>query len=287
MISVKLQRSLFLLMIAGLLLGFVSMAFADSGNIVKVGGDLTIEEGKSVRNAISIGGQITVDGRVENLVAAIGGSVVLTRTAYVGGNAISVGGVVAIGRGAEVHGNITEINLDNISTSIADALTGEWEGWSWIFAMYSLFLFIIFLLFALLIVHFIPKPIRVISGAIRDVPLKTIMWGTIGLILMVPLAVLLAISVIGVVLIPVEVVLVLCAVILGLIAVSQRVGEKIFTLFKKHDENMMMRETIWGLITLWIIIGWIPFIGLTVKALAIVVGLGGVIVTRFGTTGSR
>jgi len=43
-----------------------------------------------------------------------------------------------------------------------------------------------------------------------------------------------------------------------------------------------MRETIWGLIILWLI-GWIPYVGWMVKMCAIVIGLGGVLLTRFGT----
>jgi len=125
-------------------------------------------------------------------------------------------------------------------------------------------------------------PIRMISKAVKEIPLKAVTWGVGGLIMIVPLFVLLAISVIGIVLIPLEVVIILCAVVLGFIAVSQLIGEAMFTFLKRHDQNMMLRETIWGLIILWVI-GWIPFVGLTIKVLAIVFGMGGVFVTRFGT----
>lgn len=43
----------------------------------------------------------------------------------------------------------------------------------------------------------------------------------------------------------------------------------------------MIRETIWGLIILWIL-GWIPYVGWMLKVFAIVLGLGGVLITRFG-----
>jgi TM2 domain-containing membrane protein YozV len=44
-----------------------------------------------------------------------------------------------------------------------------------------------------------------------------------------------------------------------------------------------MRETVWGLIVLWIV-GWIPYVGWMIKVSAIVLGLGGVLLTRFGTS---
>jgi len=280
--KIKTGKILLLIVATGLLFGLASTVFAENRNVIKIARDLTIEEGTQIRNAIVIGGQITVDGHVENHVVVIGGSIVLTNTAVIGGNTISIGGVVAMGRGAEVQGDIIEINLDTISEAMSNALSDEWEGWSWIFAMVSLFIFVGFLAFSLLIVHFIPTPIRIVSKAVREIPLKVVTWGIGGLVMVVPLFVLLAISVIGIVLIPLEVALVLCAVIIGFIAVSQLIGEALFTFLKRHDQNMMLRETIWGLIILWVI-GWIPFLGLTIKVLAIVFGMGGVLVTRFGT----
>jgi hypothetical protein len=281
----KTGKRLLILLIAGLLLGFTSTVLAESANIVKIGSDVIIEEGMKVRNALALGGQITVEGFVENHVIAIGGSVVLTRTAVVGGNVISLGGIVARGRGSEIHGNLTEINSDDISAAISNALSDEWEGWSWIFAIVSLSIFIGVLILTMLIVHFIPKHIQVVATAVRYIPFKVILWGLGGLILIVPLAVLLAVSVIGIVLIPLEMTLVLCAIILGFVAVSQLVGEKLFAVLKRHDHNIL-RETIWGLIILWVI-GWIPYVGWMLKVFAIVLGLGGVLVTRFGTSYNR
>jgi hypothetical protein len=285
MMNRRIAKNLIIFLIAGLLFGLSTIARAETANVVKIGSDINIEEGTKVRNVLALGGQITVDGFVENHIIAIGGSVVLTRTSVVGGNVISIGGVIVRGKGSEIHGSMTEINSDDISAAISNALSDEWEGWSWIFAIVSVSIFIGVLILTMLVVYFIPKPIRVIANAVRDLTLKVIIWGIIGLILIVPLAVLLAISVIGIVLIPLEMTIVLCAVILGFIAVSQLVGEKLFTVLKRHDHNII-RETIWGLIILWII-GWIPYVGWMLKVFAIVLGLGGVLVTRFGTSYSR
>ena len=275
----KKKTALFLIL--GLFFYSVSTVSADSSNIVKIGSDVTIEEGTKVRNVLAIGGQITIDGVVDNHIVAIGGSVVLTGKAVVGGSVFCIGGIIVKGRGAEVYGNLTEINADDISAAIANALSEEWEGWSWIFAIISISIFLGVLLLTFLTVFLIPKPIRLISSAIKEKPLKVTVWGLAGLVLIVPLAVLLAISVVGIVLIPLEMTIVLCAVLVGFIAVSQLVGRKLFTVLKRHDQSMV-RETIWGLIILWLI-GWIPYVGWIVKMCAIIIGLGGVLLTRFGT----
>jgi hypothetical protein len=222
-----------------------------------------------------------VEGTVENYVTAIGGSVVLANTAVVGGNVFCLGGIVVRGRGAEVRGSVTEINSNDISQAVTNALSEEWEGWSWIFAIISMSIFLGILIITVVTVLLIPKPVRLISAAIKEKPFKVTAWGLGGLVLIVPLAVLLAISVVGIVLIPLEMTIVLCAVLVGFISVSQLVGQKLFSVLKRNDQSMM-RETVWGLIILWLI-GWIPYVGWMVKVCAIVLGLGAVLLTRFGT----
>jgi hypothetical protein len=275
------KKKTVLILVAGLLLCFVTTVGAESSNVVKIGSDVTIEEGTKVHNVLAIGGQVTVEGVVENNIVALGGSVVLTRTAVVRGNVFALGGIIVRGRGAEVHGNVTEINADDISSAIANALSEEWEGWSWIFAIVSVAIFLGVLLLTVLAVFLIPKPVRLIAAAVREKPFKVTVWGLAGLVLVVPLAVLLAVSVVGIVLIPLEMVIVLCAVLIGFISASQLVGQKLFAILKRQDQSMM-RETVWGLIVLWLI-GWIPYVGWMVKMCAVILGLGGVLLTRFGT----
>jgi hypothetical protein len=276
------KKQTVLILVVSLLLCVVTTVGAESSNVVKIGSDVTIEEGTKVHNVLAIGGQVTVDGVVENNIVVLGGSVVLTRTAEVRGNVFALGGIVVRGRGAAVHGNITEINADDISSAIANALSEEWEGWSWIFAIVSVAIFLGVLLLTVITVFLIPKPVRLIASAVKGKPFKSTAWGLAGLVLVVPLAVLLAISVVGIVLIPLEMAIVLCAVLIGFISVSQLVGQKLFTILKRQDQSLM-RETVWGLIVLWLI-GWIPYVGWMIKMCAIVLGLGGVLLTRFGTT---
>jgi hypothetical protein len=264
----------------GILLCLVTQAKAEETNIIKMGNDILIEEDMRIRNAVSVGGQITVYGLVERNVIAIGGSVVLARTAVIGGNVISIGGIVVKARDAEVYGNITEINSSSITTFISSMLSEDEEGWSWVFAIISLAMFFFILIVALFMVVLMPKPIHIVSDAIRNSTSNVILWGLLILILVVPLAVLLAISVVGIVLIPLEIVIVFCAALVGFIAVSRLVGNKILRIFKRANPSIVW-ETFWGLTLLWFI-GWIPYLGWMVKTIAIVLGLGSVFATRFG-----
>lgn len=264
---------------------FPGEARSEGSTIFKIGEDVTIERGTRVKSVVSINGQVTVSGTVDGNVIAIGDSVVLTRDAVVEGNVISVGGIIVQGKGAEVTGSATEINSSNISDIITTMLSDEWEGWSWIQAIFSITLFFCTLLIGLILIVLLPKHIRRVSGAILTHAWKSTWWGILGLILVVPLAVLLTISVIGIVLIPLEIILVTCGGFMGLIAVSRLIGEKVYALFKKTGQPLL-RETFWGLIILWLI-GWIPVIGWMIKVCAMTIGLGAVIFTRFGTAAER
>jgi hypothetical protein len=275
------QRVLSLLLIFYLLLTPMAATASSDKNIVKIGSDVTIEKGQKVHSVVAIGGQITVSGAVEKSVVAVGGSVVLTKTAVVKGNVISLGGVIVMARDAEVRGDLTEINSNNLYETLTTALSSEWEGWSWIFAVISLSIFLVILVLALLIAALLPKPVRIVSEAIRENTFKVILCGILGLVLIAPLALLLTISVVGIALIPLEVIFVVCSVLLGFIAVGQLIGAKLLRLLKRSEPGIV-RETFWGLVILWLI-GWIPYVGWMVKAIAIVIGLGATLVSRFGT----
>jgi dipeptide/tripeptide permease len=275
------KRSIIILSMAGLLLGpAVAVATGDK-SIVKIGSDVTIEADQKVRNVVVIGGQITISGAVDNNVVAVGGSVVLTKRAVVGGNVISLGGIIVSARDSQIGGTTTEINSSTLFETLTTALSAEWEGWSWIFAVISLSIFLVILVLALLIVALLPKPVRTVAEAISENTFKVFLCGLLGLVLIAPLALLLTISVVGIALIPLEVIVVVCSVLLGFIAVGQLIGKKVLKLFKRRNPSMI-RETFWGLIILWFI-GWIPYLGWMVKAVAIVIGLGAALITRFGT----
>jgi hypothetical protein len=275
------KRGFTCLLVLLALLGYTTAVHAEATSVVKINDDVTIEENIKVRNVFVLRGQITISGTVEQSVVAIGGSIVLTRTAVVNGDVVTLGGIIVMGKGADVHGTLTEINSSNISAAISDLLSDDWEGWSWLFAIFSVVVFFAILILALLIVALIPKPIQVIAETIKTNTFKVSLSGLLGLLLIVPIAVLLTISVIGIVLIPLEMILVVSAALLGFIAVSQLVGRRVLMLIKRTGGGVI-RQTFWGLITLWLI-GWIPYVGWIIKVLAVVLGLGGVIMTRFGT----
>jgi hypothetical protein len=253
---------------------------AEGANIFKIGEDVTVETEMRVNSVTTINGQITISGKVDNNVIAIGESIVLTKGAVVDGNVVSVGGIVVAGYGSDVQGTVTEINSSNVSDVISTLLSEDWDGWSWVWAIFSVIIFFSTLIIALLLAALLPTQVLNVAQAVQAETLKVTLWGLLGLILIVPLALLLTVSVIGIVLIPLEMILVICAALMGFIAMSQFVGQKVYRLFKRSDRHIV-REIFWGMMIIWLI-GWIPYIGWMIKVSVLTLGLGAVIYTRFG-----
>lgn len=259
---------------------FLSTFSAEANNIIKIGGDVTIEAQQKANNVVVVGGQITVNGLVEGNVIAAVGSIVLTNKAVVRGNVVCVGGVVAQGNGSQVYGYITEINSSNISSAIAAVLSGDWEGWPLIINfIYLCFLAVMFII-ALLMAILIPRPLIAIANMIQNNKTKSFFWGFFATLMIPPFFFLLIISIIGIALIPLIFAALLLTFVIGFIGVSALIGNFILTkIFRKHQKSLVL-ETILGLILLWSI-GWLPYIGWMVKMIAIMFGLGGVLLILF------
>lgn len=269
------------LLLVGLPLAFLPVARAEARKMVKIGSDVIVEEGMRVSEAVAVGGDVTVNGVVEGDAVAVGGLVILGPKAVVGGDVVSVGGAIKKEEGAQIRGDIIEVNIPGISSVVNLFSKGNWRGWSWAFKIIS---FIGLLALALLLVAIVPKPFGLISATVRKNTLNVILWGVVGLVMAIPLAILLAVSVVGIPLIPLEIILVGCAFLVGYIAVAQLIGEKITAALKRPDLNILW-GTLLGLMTLWAI-GWVPVLGWLVKAVASLLGFGGAIATLLSTAKS-
>lgn len=252
---------------------------ATAENIIKIGRDVTVGDGQKVDNVVAVGGQITVNGLVEQNVVAVAGSVILTRKAVIRGNVIVVGGVVARGNGSMVFGDITEINSSTLSSSIASTLRGESEGWSLLLNIISLCFFAIILIIALLMALILPRSLAIVAHVIQTNKAKSFLWGFLATLMIVPFFMLLAISIIGIFLIPLAFTALLLAAIIGFIAVGSLLGNFIITKIFHGYKKSLVKETLVGLSLLWLL-GWIPlYIGMLIKVLAITFGLGGILLT--------
>jgi hypothetical protein len=279
---------------------------------VSVGGSVTVD-GEVEEDAVSVGGTARINGRVHGDVVAVGGSVYLGPQADVGGDVVCVGGKIHREDGARVGGEATEV-------AAAGSLFGgrPWpRGWShfgtnrwfrWDEAwdvVTDVIRFIVLLLLAWLVVLVAQRPVgRIQERAALD-PWRAGLAGLLSWVLFLPLlflvVVVLAISIIGIpllILIPVVIFVFLVGLLVGYAAVAGAVGRWLEGRFGWRVGNAFLAVLV-GMVAIegWsiaadvldVIAGPIPFVasatmvfGLVVRFAAWTVGLGAVVLSRFG-----
>jgi len=270
------MKKWFLIIALSLPLAFFPPAGASARDKVRIGGDVVVDEGTEVKDAVAVGGSVTVNGKVRNSAVAVGGSVILGPNAVIGNDVVSIGGAVKQAQGSKIHGDVVELNIPGVSAIMPFFFEDTSYSWFWTFKIISL---LGFLALAVLLVAVLPKPFNLISNNVQQNLGKIILWGILGLVVLIPLAIFLVISVIGIPLIALEVFLAGIAFLVGYIAIAQLIGDKIAALMKRPALNVIWL-TVMGLLALWLI-GWVPFLGSLIKAVVILLGFGGVLATLF------
>lgn len=267
------KRYLQIILTGVIVVGFSTGLYAGSKSIVKVGSDVHITVDMRVDDAVSIGGDVQVDGIVDGDAVAIGGSVHLGEEAVIHGDAVTVGGNIDQAEGAMIYGTVVDVSDFNFSGIFRNMDIGCVPGFHWAFKVISLLGLIALVL---LLGAIIPKELNTVVARIEEEPVKMFLFGILGILLIVPLAVLLAISIVGIALIPIEILAVFLAMLIGYIAVAIILGRKLLTAMNKIDPSVILSAIV-GVLVLWAV-GLIPFIGSLVKFIAALLGFGAVIV---------
>jgi cytoskeletal protein CcmA (bactofilin family) len=279
-------KKLFVCVLAAfLLVSIVSVSHArvlvKDTSVVKLNEDINMGQGLMFKDLVAFKGNVNVKGDVGGDVVAVLGNVHLFPTARVSGDIVSIGGKITRDEGSKVKGEITEIVIGKGGEKMAEAyaplVVGMGVGG---LLLLKALAFLGFIGLSMIIVSFMTGKIGAMSSKIEKEWLKTLLWGILGFVLIGPIAVLLAITVIGIPLIVVEMILVSIAMLTGYIAVSQLIGKK-FTKAIRRPNQPMIIEVMWGLAILFLV-DMIPVLGMMVKCLAMTFGFGSAIMTKLG-----
>jgi len=262
------------------------------GNLIVFGGVVVTAVDSTVKgDTVLMGGTLTIDGVVEGNVVGIGGSVVLGENAVIMEDVIVVAGTLNRDSGAVVEGQVVngfqipyswialrKIDLPNFPQSDLH-ISSLWSG-LWFFFRTFLWAAI-----AALIAIFLPNPTDRVSRAIVSQP---ILSGGVGLLTALVAPIVLLIIAITIILIPISllgVFILIAAWFFGRVSLGMEVGRRIGNAFHK-DWPAAVDAGIGTFALLLVIDGigsLIPCVGWIVPALVGILGLGGVILTLFGT----
>jgi hypothetical protein len=224
-------------------------------------------------NVIALGGAATINGEVDGNVTAFGGNVTLLGAARVAGDVQVWGGRVVHMPGATVAGNIES------SDRVRDFAGGVWPSYatSWHFPVFWLLGWAVL---AGLVATLLPERtarVRQVAGAALG---RSLLVGLLTALLGVGLAALLFATCIG---IPFSLLLVaglIAAWVLGTVAVSLGVGERLLGVIAPGRSSPVVAAVI-GAVVLAVVES-VPCVGGALTVVASSIGLGATLLSRFG-----
>ena len=258
------------------------------GDLVVFGGNVVLEQNSTVTgNVVLMGGNLDSSGTIQGSVVGLGGLVSLGGTAVVEGDVTMIGAQLVRDPGARVEGQV----FSNLKAPLTFTFPGGVQvprfdvSFSPVFhaTEFVLKLFL-WAALAVLLVLFLPVHTRRVTQVAFTQPLVA---GGLGLLTVVALPVLVLALAITILLIPVSLAVAALAGLAwmyGLIALGLEVGNRLAKLFKQEWAPAV--EAGAGTFALILVLNGIrevvPCAGWIAPALAGIVGLGAVLLTRFG-----
>jgi hypothetical protein len=259
------------------------------GNLLIIGGTASTQTGTQVNgDIVLVGGTISLEGELDGDIVAIGGAVLVKETAVVDGSLTMIGANLQRMPGAVINGGVTQQNPDLFRFSVP-----EGDQWGLPFASWknplarmlnaslqALGMGILAVIIGLLL----PKQLKRVSNELTREPLVA---GGVGLLTIILAPIILVLLVITILLIPVAVITIIVlslAILFGLIAVGYEIGERLSGMFKATWHPSIAAGI--GTLLLTLVIGFanmIPCVGWLLGLVAGFLGLGAVVISRFGS----
>jgi len=263
------------------------------GNLLIVGGVVSLAEGSSVRGDVLLfGGTLSADGVVEQDLAAIGGMVSLGPQAVIRGDLLRMGAVVDMAPGAVVEGRdlaAEVVDLPSIELPFVGPTRIPYWGWDvsvspLTSALTYLIQALVLAALAVLVVMFFPEPTNRVARAVVEHPLYSGAAGLVAMIVSIVAVIVLIVSICLCALGILGAMALAVAVAFGWIALGLEIGRRLAAVFKWTVHPAAAAGL--GTLVLSIVangIGFIPCVGWLAPTLVTLFGLGGVVLTRFGS----
>jgi hypothetical protein len=250
------------------------------GSLVVFGGNVNVESGATIqKDLVVFGGNVEMDGQLQGDAFVMGGNIRLGPNAIVEGDVASPGGNITRDPGAQIRGN----QVSEVGPFFSRGFDFNWASWTLGSVVWSVFQALAMSAVAVLIALFAPEYMRRTAGAIIQRPLESGGLGILTLILLPFVLIITIITCIGPLVIGL---LAIAALALGWVALGYELGRRMARAFNQ-DWTIVLEAWV-GTLSLGVgasLIGIVPCVGWLVPLVLGGVGLGAVLLTRFGTLG--
>lgn len=269
-----------------------------TGGRVRIGGNLnvpvdTVVQGDAVTifgsqvidgevngTIVSVFGDVELSGEVSQDVVAVFGDVILKEGAHIDGDLVNIIGETERQGAVEIGGEEVTMDAGEIGQQIRDNIHLENIRFSGFFTAFHwpLWGFLVSLLWTVVIALLFPKHLQNIAGAIENDAIHVGVRGILGTIGVVIVVVLLTITILGIPIAVLVGLLTWLAVAFGSVAIYYLIGDRLAEQFQW--ETSVAVKTLLGTVLLGLVM-MLPLGGI-VKFFLGILGLGGVMVTKFG-----
>lgn len=271
-------------------------------DVIRVGQDFTLGVDDAARNVTVVLANATIEGRVPGDVVVVLGEAHLAATAFIEGSIVVVGGSLRVDDGARVRrdllvaagtyqapavfsagGDHIVIGPQSFGGRMAGLIDWLMRGLlygrpivpslAWVWMVVAVLFFVQLFLNVVL-----DRPVTAVTATLRERPLTALMSGLAVALLLGPISVLLAVSIIGIAVVPLILGGFLCAWMLGRIATARWIGSG---LFPQDDPSLRSASTRSFLIgaAVIVVVYMVPLLGFIAWATTSTFALGGAVLT--------
>lgn len=264
-----------------------------------MGGSAVLEKGSTVEgDVVVLGGNLTAEGTIEGDLNVIGGNATLGSHAKVEGDVNTAGGNLDRRDGAEIEGSYNQnvplpFNLPgrmetpnwnsgsggSWSDPVASGVNMVWKVFWWLARS------LLWAVLALIVMLVVPHNVERVATEVAARPVESGGLGCLTAIVVPLILALLAITICGIPVTIVGAVLLLVAWSVGLIALGYELGKRLVRMLKQDWAPAVTAALGTAVLTLALngIGGLVPCIGWLAPVVIGSVGLGAVLLTRFGS----
>ena len=267
-----------------------------NGNLVVLGGNVNLEAGSVLKgDIILLGGNVSASGEITGSLVALGATITLNETTIVRGDVLHAGGNISGLEDAKIYGEIKQaqprtILFDSDTWKLPSDLYTDPSrvARSMVRDIFSNLLQVFGVaILAVIVLLIFPKPVEKAANSIVNQPLLSGATGLLTFLVIPVVVILFLLLMITIILIPVGLaayLVISIAIIFGWIAVGFDLGRRIATLFRTEWAPAVSAGL--GTLTLGLMVwllGYVLCLGGVIGIVAACLGLGGVILSRFGT----
>lgn len=258
-------------------LGETGGSVTPKGDKVNVGGGVTVAAGETTNDAVAIGGAVRVYGHVTGDAVAVVGDVRIFPGGRIDGDAVSVGGRV-INEGGEIGGQTTSVGMGGLPFPSFHGFRGL--GPNILFLGWSFVLSLVMSLVYVAIVALFPTRMETIAHVSLEKAGRSAIYGIVAWLLLLPVALVLLITCIGIPLIFVEILLAMVAFLVGKAGIALAVGWKLGEAVNKPIASSVLAVLIGAIAIAFLHL--VPCLGGIVAFALTILGFGAVLITGFG-----